>query len=366
MEHIVVHSAGGYDKLRLEQHPTPEPGPGEVLVRTEASGVNYADVAVRRGLYASAQQFVGWPITPGFEFAGVVEAVGGQAAGFGRGDRVLGVTRFGAYATHVVVPAHQLFTMPPSFSFEEAAAFPAAFMTAHYALFQNIVLRPGMTLLVHSAAGGVGTALLQLGKLAGCRIIGVVGTRRKVETARAFGADEVIDKSTGNLWARAREHAPAGYDVVLDANGVSTLRQSYEHLRPTGKLIVYGFASMLPRSGASMNYARLIWDYARTPRFNPLRMTGENRSVIAFNLSFLFDRRDLLVPAMQQLLRWVGEGKIRAPRCHAYALADAADAHRALESGETTGKLVLLTAPGRSQHGRVHIPDAQARASTTA
>ncbi len=331
------------------------------MVRTAACGVNYADIVVRRGLYASARRFAGWPMTPGFEFAGIVESIGREVRDVVVGQAVMGVSRFGAYATHVVVPADHLFPIPASFSSEQAAAFPAAFLTAYYALFQNIVLRPGMSVLVHSAAGGVGTAILQLGKLAGCRMVGVVGGAHKVETARAFGADEVIDTSTEDLWARAGAAAPLGYDVVLDANGISTLRQSYSHLRPSGKLVAYGFASMLPRGGAPTNYAKLIWDYIRTPRFSPLRMTVENRSVIAFNLSFLFDRGDILRPAMQELLRWIDQGRVRAPRLRCYPLAQAAEAHRALESGRTTGKLVLLTGGARALD-----PAGHARASMTA
>ena len=150
--------------------------------------------------------------------------------------------------------------------------------------------------------------------MAGCRMVGVVGATAKVETARLFGADEVIDKSREDLWGRARQCAPQGYDVVLDANGVSTLRQSYAHLRATGKLVVYGFASMLPRGGRRLNHLKLAWDYLRSPRFNPIHMTTENKSVLAFNLSFLFDRADILAEGSGALLRWVEEGAIRARR----------------------------------------------------
>lgn len=343
MEKIVVHRAGGFEQLRLETHPTPAPGAGEVLIRTEACGVNYADVAVRRGLYASAKQFVGWPITPGFEFAGRVEAVGAGVASPAPGADVVGVSRFGGYATHVVVAANQLFDRPAGFSIAQAAGTPAVFITAYHALFQQVVLRPGMQLLVHSAAGGVGTMLLQLGRLAGCRVVGVVGAAHKVDIARAFGAEAVIDASREDLWARAEALAPEGYDVVLDANGVSTLGQSYAHVRPTGKLVSYGFASMIPRDGGRLNYLKLAWDYLRTPRFSPLAMTGENRSVIAFNLSFLFDRPDILAEGAAALLRWAGESRLRPPVVTTYPLAEAARAHRDLESGGTVGKLVLTT-----------------------
>jgi NADPH:quinone reductase-like Zn-dependent oxidoreductase len=343
MQRIVVHRPGGHHRLRLETHPTPEPGAGQVRVRVAACGVNYADVIVRLGLYASAKKYVGWPITPGFEFAGVVDAVGPGVTSVQPGADVLGVTRFGGYATHVVVPAHQVYLRPATMSVAQAAGFPAVFMTAYHALFNLAHVRAGERVLLHSAAGGVGTAALQLCRVADARVTGVVGSSAKVPVAQAFGAETVIDASREDLWARARQAAPEGYDVALDANGVTTLWDSYRHLRPTGRLVIYGFASMLPRGGGRLNYLRLAWDYWRTPRFDPLRMTSSNKSVLAFNLSFLFDRADLLGEAMTQLLAWVADGRIRAADVTTFPLAQAADAHRAIETGTTTGKLVLLT-----------------------
>lgn len=198
-----------------------------------------------------------------------------------------------------------------------------------------------MTILVHSAAGGVGGALLQLGRLAGCRMIGVVGSSHKVSSVLDLGADMVIDKSREALWAKAEEICPSGFDVVFDANGPATLKQSYRHLAPMGKLVAYGFHSMLSKRGGFPNYFKLAVEYLRVPRFNPLNMTGENKSLIAFNLSYLFHRTDLLDNAMHDLVTWVEEGKIKAPAVLPFAYDKVADAHRALESGTTVGKLIL-------------------------
>jgi NADPH:quinone reductase-like Zn-dependent oxidoreductase len=170
----------------------------------------------------------------------------------------------------------------------------------------------------------------------------VVGAAHKVETVRLLGADAVIDKSSDKLWNTAQRIAPGGYDVILDANGITTLRQSYRHLAPVGKLIVYGFHSMLPRKGGRPNRLRLLWDYCRTPCFNPFSLTAQNRSVLGFNLSFLFDRIALLREAMNQLLQWLEDGRIRPLAVHGYPLEAVAQAHRDLESGQTVGKLVLL------------------------
>jgi len=340
MRKVVIHKAGGYEQLTLETHADVAPGPGEVAIDVEAIGVNYADCVVRMGLYASAKKYVGWPITPGFEVAGTVAAVGAGAT-WKVGERVIGVTRFGGYATRLVVPTHQVFALPTKWSMADGAGFPGVFLTADYALFELAHPRAGQRLLVHSAAGGVGGALVQLGKIAGCEVVGVVGAPHKVEVARALGADHVIDKSATPLWPAAKRIAPDGYDVVLDANGVSTLGDSYRHLRSPGKLVIYGFHSMLPRQGGRPNLLKLAADWLRTPRFNPLALTGDNRSVLAFNMSYLFDERHILVESMTRMLAWIDDGKLVAPSVQTFKLDRVADAHRAIESGQTVGKLIL-------------------------
>lgn len=343
MRRVVIDGPGGLDRLRLREAPDPRPGPGEVLVDVEAIGVNFADCVVRMGLYASAKKYVGWPITPGFEVAGKVAAVGPGVDDLAVGADVLAVTRFGGYATRLVVPRRQVFSRPAALSPEQAAAVPAVFMTAYFALLELAHPRPGDTILVHSAAGGVGGALVQLGKLAGCRVVGVVGAPHKIDEPRRLGADAVIDRSGEPLWPAARRLAPQGYAVILDANGASTLRQSYDHLASPGKLVVYGFHSMLQTRDGKPSWLRLAADWLRTPRFNPLDMTGANRSVLAFNLSYLFEQHALLVDGMGALLGWLSGGKLQPPRVTTFPLERVADAHRALESGQTTGKLVLTT-----------------------
>ncbi len=196
-------------------------------------------------------------------------------------------------------------------------------------------------MLVPSAAGGAGGALVQPGNVAGCRVVGVVGGGHKVDAARALGADEVIDKSSEELWPAARRHAPDGYHFVFDANGIPTLRQSYRHLAAPGKLVIYGFHTMMRKGRDRPSWPKLLLAWLRTPRFDPLHMTNTNRSVLAFNLSYLFDETELLGEAMERLLGWLKEGAIVPPPIETYRFEDVAEAHRAIESGRTVGKLVL-------------------------
>jgi len=241
-----------------------------------------------------------------------------------------------------VVPRDQVFAVPAlPFSPEELAGFPTVYLTAWYGLVNLAHPRGGETALVHSASGGVGGALLQLLRVAGCRAVGVVGGPRKVELARSLGADAVIDKSSEDLWEAARRHAPGGYDLVFDANGAETLRRSYAHLRSPGKLVVYGFHTMLRRGRSRPSWWKLVSSYLRTPRFDPLEMTNRNKSVLAFNLSYLFAERRILAESMGALVEWLAEGRIRPLPVTAFPFEEAARAHEALESGRTTGKLVL-------------------------
>ncbi|HEX7047959.1 MAG TPA: zinc-binding dehydrogenase [Gammaproteobacteria bacterium] len=341
MKKIVIPSPGGYTRLKIEDAPDPVPGPGEVLIDVDAIGVNFADCIARMGLYASAKAFEGYPLVPGFEVAGSVAAIGKGVRDIEQGAVVMGVTLFNAYQSKVVLPRAQVFRVPYHWSIAQAAAFPAAFLTAWYALFELAHPRMDQKVLVHSAAGGVGQALVQLAKLAGCKVAAVVGGAHKTECVEALGADCVIDKSSEDLWATASLYAPEGFEVILDANGVATLQDSYEHLASGGKLVVYGFHSMFRRGFGRAPWFKLARGWLGTPRFNPLRMTQENRSVLAFNLSFMMDRQEVLARAMQQLLDWANDDCIQPLPVTTFAFDDVAGAHRALESGETTGKLVL-------------------------
>jgi len=341
MHRIRIDKPGGYEALRLEQCPDPQPGPGQVRIAVEACGVNYADGIIRMGLYASAKELHGYPITPGFEVAGRIDAVGEGVQHWREGDAVIGLTLFNGYSSHLCLDVDAVFRLPDGLTMAEGASLPTVFLTAWFMVHQQLHPRRGERWLVHSAAGGVGSALVQLGRLAGCAVAGVVGAAHKVEHCRTMGAARVVDKSREDLWLAAREFAPDGYQAVFDANGVATLKQSYAHLAPTGRLCIYGFHSMLPHNGR-LNWLRLAWDWLRTPRFNPLDMTQSNRSVLAANLSFLQSEAPRLREGMLWLLERFADGRLKPLPVESFPLAKAAAAQRRIESGQTLGKLVLV------------------------
>lgn len=342
MKKVVIEKAGGYDQLKIQESPNPSPGKGEVLIETKACGINFADCGVRMGLYKTANDTVGWPITPGFEVSGVVTRIGEGVTRFAIGQKVIAITLFNGYTTHLVVPENHVFPLPDNLSFSEGAAVPTVFLTAYYALMELAHSKKGDVLLVHSAAGGVGSALVQLGKAIDCKVIAVVGGSHKVDYVHHLGADVIIDKTKQDLWKEAEKAAPDGFDAIFDANGAETLSEGYKHLTSGGRLIVYGFHTMLSKGRGKPNWFKLLWYFLKTPRFNPLMMTHDNKNVMAFNLSSLMPKKGILANDLEQILKLLQEGKIKPPLVKEYAFEQVAKAQSDLESGQTIGKLVLI------------------------
>jgi len=341
LKKIQIVKPGSYDVLQLIEHNIPQSEANQVLIEVKACGVNYADSIIRMGLYASAKELHGYPITPGFEIAGIITDIGSSVTEFQIGDEVVALTLFGGYCSHIALDANRVFHKPANLTFSQAATMPTVFLTAWFMVREQVMPKAGDVWLVHSAAGGVGSALCQLGLLAQCKVVGVVGSGHKCESALAMGASVVIDKSSLNLWQQAEHHSPNGYQAIFDANGVSTLKQSYAHLAPMGKLCIYGFASMLPHDG-KLNWLKMAIDWLRTPRFNPMDMTQSNKSVMAANLSFLSEHAGLLRTGMLELLELFANGELAPPAITEFPLADAAKAQALIESGKTVGKLVLI------------------------
>jgi NADPH:quinone reductase len=320
---IRVHEHGGPELLRLEAYEPPRPGPGEVLVRQTAVGLNFIDIYFRTGFYPPAG---GLPFTPGIEAAGMVEAVGEGVTEVRVGQRVAYAANLGAYADVRTVPAEVLVPLPDGVSDEQAAAMMNKGVTARYLLRQTYVVGPGDTVLVHAAAGGVGTILCQWAKRLGATVIGTVGGREKAEVARARGCDHVVLYKEEDFAGRVREITGGeGVPVVYDGVGKATFMKSLDCLRPRGLMVSYGNAS-----GAVDAF-----DLGVLAQKGSLYVTRPTL------FTHIATREDLLACA-GDLFAVVAEGAVVIDVNQRFPLDRAGDAHRALEGRETTGSTLLV------------------------
>ncbi len=314
-------SYGGPEVLTVEELPDPSPGAGEVLIRTEAVGVNYIDTYHRSGLYP-----VPVPIALGVEGAGIVVETGPDVDTVAAGDRVAWARVNGSYATHVVAPADRLVPLPAGIPPQAAAATMLQGMTAHYLSHCSYPLREDDTCLVHAAAGGVGLLLCQMAKLRGARVLATVSTAEKAELARGAGADEVILYTEQDFVPEVgRLTGGRGVDVVYDGVGRDTFVRGLDCLARRGSMILFGQASgpvepldplTLMSKGSLYLQRPLLADYTWT--------------------------RDELLSRAGQVLEWIGSGSLALRIGASFPLAEAADAHRALEGRLTAGKVLLI------------------------
>ncbi len=342
MKKISIRAAGGYDRLELVTAPDLVCGPGDVLIDVSFAGVNYADCCVRLGVYESAKRYVGFPITPGFEVSGKVAAVGSDVTKFKIGDLVIGFTLFNGYASQAVIKEANVIPLPKTFTLEQGAGFPAVFMTAYYALKQVCYIYPRSSILVHSVAGGVGTALTQVARSMDIEVVGVVGSPSKIQYAESIGVSKVYDKSDPAFsWDQIRTDYPRGFDAVFDANGYTTNKISYELLRPTGKLVLYGSHSLIPKTGGRLNYFKAAWGLLKTPKYDPLKMITDNKSVVCLNVSFLFDEAERVNENVSGLQALLEKNLLQPPHTKVFPIEQVAEAHKHIESGLSVGKIVL-------------------------
>jgi alcohol dehydrogenase len=342
-----IRRAGALDRLAREEETLPAaPGPGEARLRVGAVGVNFADVFACLGLYSATPA---GPFVPGLECAGVVEALGPPRAGEASppvavGERVMAVTRFGAYATRLDVDVRLLRHLPDAWSLAEGAARPVQALTAWYALVALGEVSPGDAVLVHSAAGGVGLQALELIATIGARAIATVGRAEKRDflvVERGLSPDAVVVRDRRRfgtqLDAALRAAGADGLDVVLDAVLGPFFRPAFERLRPEGRHVVFGAADFMAR-GNRPSLPRLAAGWLTRPRVDPLAMISANRAVLAFNLIWLFHAIDRLPRAYADLERLAP----RAPHVGARVPFDRApEALRLIQAGGTIGKVVI-------------------------
>jgi NADPH:quinone reductase-like Zn-dependent oxidoreductase len=323
VKQLVITRHGGPDVLQIREAPDPALTPGGVRIRMRAAGINFSDILARQGLYPDAPKP---PCTVGYEVAGVVEAVAPGLETPRVGDAVVATTQFGGQSEVVVAPAARVFPLPPGWSFEEGAGLPVVYLTAHH-------------VLVHAAAGGVGLAVAELGKILQLRVIGLASPG-KHDVLRRYGV-EPLDGRDPHWPAAVRRVAAGGVDVILDAVGGDSWRQGYRLLAPGGRLICFG-ASALSQPGGRHLLAAL-WQLLRFPRFGPLALMNDNRAVAGVNIGHLWNQDAMLRPQIAALLRYAAEGRIKPRVDRAFPLADAAAAHRYIQERKNIGKVVLVS-----------------------
>lgn len=324
MRAIRFHKLGGPDVLQLDEVPEPQPGPGEALLAVRAVGVNWADTHFRNGSYFIKAVF---PQTAGMEAAGEIVALGEGTTGLALGDRVMALGG-DAYAERMIVRPLHCYPIHPELDFVRAAALPVQGITAHHILSLCGRLAPGETVLVHAAAGGVGTLAVQLAKSLGAsRVIGTASSEEKRALIRELGCDVAIDTRASD-WAEQVKNATdrKGCDVILEMiGGTDHYRKNLSVLAHLGRMVVFGAASN---------------DMKGTVDAVPLM--GKNQSIIGYYMTSLLRRRELCAPALDDLQKRVVRGDVRVIVGREAKLGEAAEVHREMEARATTGKVVLV------------------------
>ena len=310
--------------MEIVDIPKPTPSPKQALVRIAVSGVNFIDIGFRAGLNKADL-----PVTLGMEGSGTVEAVGPDVGEVHAGDRVAYVMTRGSYAEYALVPAAQLVKIPDRVDFASAAAVMLQGMTAHYLTHSTYPLKSGETCLVHAAAGGVGSLIVQLAKMLGARVFGTVSTKEKVQCSREFGVDEPIIYTQQDFESEVKRLTNnRGVDVVYDSVGKTTFEKSLNCLRPRGMLVLFGQTS------------------GPVPAIDPMVLSGKGSLFLTRpTLPHYISTREELVSRAGDVLNWVAAGKLKPYVDSTYPLSDAAAAHRRFESRKTVGKLLLSVCP---------------------
>lgn len=314
MKAVIIKEFGGIDKLEVAEIPKPEPDEGEVLIRIKAAGVNPVDYKIRSGLYQGRMP-IELPAILGWDVAGIVEKNGFGASRFDPGEEVFAYTRRkviknGTYAEYMVLPESFLAYKPKSLSFEEAAAIPLAGLTAYQSLLQKGKLMKNETVLILGATGGVGSFAIQIAKNVGAKVV-AVASKKNVSYAISLGADDFIDYTSGNLSEEIAQRYPDKFDLVFDCVGKDTLEKAYQYVHHGGRLV-----SILGQVNQEL---------------------AEKHKVL-FSYHFVEPN----VKNLNQITSWIGEGKFKVHVDQKLPLDEAAKAHELIESGHTTGKIVLV------------------------
>ncbi len=335
-----VTKVGSLNNLRLVGEEVPLPSEDEVTVEVKAIGLNFADVFTILGLYKASpkKDFI-----PGLEFSGIITGKGKNVTGFSIGDRIIGAIRFGAYTTHLNIDHNYIIKLPDGWSFEEGASFIVQALTAYYALvplgnineLQELIVRP--TVLIHSAAGGVGIYANRIAKKFSAYTIGTIGSESKTDLLKSEGYDDIIVRNK-NFRTELEKHLDGRtLDLVLDAVGGKIQKDSFDLLAPTGRLVSYGLSQFMSH-GTFPNYLKLALQFFKMPRYRSMSLIESNKSILGFNLIWLYDRINL----MKGMLDEISALHLSKPYIgKVFTYDKLIQAIREFQSGNTTGKVVI-------------------------
>lgn len=329
-----IPKAGSMSRLKRQEEGLPSPAPSEVRIKVKAIGLNFADIFAIWGLYSATPK---GSFIPGLEYAGIVEAVGNEVSDFQIGDAVMGVTRFGAYTTHINVDHRYVLSLPKNWDFNTGAAFLVQVLTAYYALIPLGNLKEGQTVLIHSAAGGVGLLANRIAKKYNTFTIGSVGSSHKIDLLQKEGYDRAIVRSKSFPKDLKDSLGDRELDIVLECIGGDILRHSFEQLAPMGRLISYGSAQYAS-PGKRPNYLKLLYHYLRRPKLDAQNLINQNKSFMAFNLIHLYQK----VEIMHELLSDIQQLALNPPLVgHTFSFSELHEALKLFQSGSTVGKVVV-------------------------
>lgn len=336
---VVFRNYGGPEVLAVEPFEVARPRANEVCVEVAFSGVNFGDCTARRGFYSAAPPP---PLCVGFEASGTVTEVGSGVSRVRPGDRVMCVTRFGGYASHLVLDERYVLTIPDSMSLEHAAAIPAVYLTAWHSIHEVARMRAGESILIQAVAGGVGLAALQLSKHLGLVTYGTASSPKKLEIAKGFGLDHAIDYAAHDFEAEVmRLTNGEGVDVVLDSLGGEALKKAVRCLSLGGKAITIGAAQVAPERKNLLGYLKAGVELAKGGAFWPLDLIQYNRGVLGVQVLHWFGRVEHMHRALSSVVELYEEGAVRPVIDSTFPYAKAGEAHAKLESRGTVGKVLL-------------------------
>jgi alcohol dehydrogenase len=329
-----ISRVGSLNNLNLVEEEIPGPADNEVCIKIKAVGLNFADVFTIFGLYRAApkRNFI-----PGLEFSGIVVDRGKDVSDFEINDRIMGSIRFGSYATRLNIDSKYVMKLPEDWSFEEGASFIVQALTAYYALVRLGNIGQGQTVLIHSAAGGVGVYANRIAKKFSAHTIGTIGNPSKAELLRSEGYDEIIVRDRNFKKELLKHLNGRRLDLVLDAVGGKAQKDGFDLLAPTGRLVAYGL-SQFASPGARPNYLKLAFRFITMPRYDTLTLIESNKSVLGFNLIWLYERHDLWLSMLSE----IGALHLDKPYVGSvFPFEQLKEAIRNFQSGRTTGKVVV-------------------------